>query len=115
MLIIWIPVGILLLYVALHSFYLAVWDKKLISIIQDAVRLSHSSVVTDLEAIHKLGEGWVGEEALARAVFSSILELVSFRASAMAAIPGTFSVPARRPRSWAPPSIRFVSLIPFFA
>ena len=29
MLIIWIPVGILLLYVALHSFYLAVWDKKL--------------------------------------------------------------------------------------
>ena len=29
MLIIWIPVGILILYVALHSFYLAVWDKKL--------------------------------------------------------------------------------------
>ena len=29
MLIIWIPIGILILYVALHSFYLAVWDKKL--------------------------------------------------------------------------------------
>lgn len=29
MLIIWIPVGILILYVALHSFYMAVWDKKL--------------------------------------------------------------------------------------
>lgn len=29
MLIIWIPIGILILYVVLHNFYMAVWDKKL--------------------------------------------------------------------------------------
>ena len=37
---------------------------------------------------------------------SSILSTDSFRAAAMATIPATFSVPARLPRSWAPPSIR---------
>ena len=37
------------------------------------------------------------------------------RAVAIAAIPGTFSVPARLPFSCAPPSIILVSLIPFLA
>ena len=45
---------------------------RMVSIIQDAVRLSYSSVVTDIEAIHKLGAGWVGEEALAIAVFCAL-------------------------------------------
>ena len=36
-------------------------------------------------------------------------------AAAMAAIPGTFSVPARLPRSCAPPSMRFVRRMLFFA
>jgi len=38
------------------------------SLIRKAVDLS-SSAVADLDAIHRLGEGWVGEEALAIAVF----------------------------------------------
>ena len=45
---------------------------RMVSIIQDAVRLSYNRVVTDIEAIHKLGEGWVGEEALAIAVFCAL-------------------------------------------
>ena len=36
----------------------------------------------------------------------------SFKAAAMAAMPGTFSVPPRLPRSCAPPSMRFVRIMP---
>ena len=49
-----------------------------------------------------------------RAEVSSMPATASLRALAMAAIPGTFSVPALRPFSWAPPSIRFTGFIPFF-
>jgi ADP-ribosylglycohydrolase len=59
---------------------------RMVSIIQDAVRLSHSSVVTDLEAIHKLGEGWVGEEALAIAVFCALKYENDFSQALVAAV-----------------------------
>ena len=59
---------------------------RMVSIIQDAVRLSHSSVVTDLEAIHKLGEGWVGEEALAIAVFCALKYENDFGQALIAAV-----------------------------
>ena len=59
---------------------------RMVSIIQDAVRLSHSSVVTDLEAIHKLGGGWVGEEALAIAVFCALKHENDFSEALIAAV-----------------------------
>ena len=59
---------------------------RMVSIIQDAVRLSHSSVVTDLEAIHKLGGGWVGEEALAIAVFCALKHENDFNQALIAAV-----------------------------
>ena len=58
----------------------------MVSIIQDAVRLSHSSVVTDLEAIHRLGAGWVGEEALAIAVFCALKYEDDFGRALIAAV-----------------------------
>ena len=42
-----------------------------ISLMEKAVELAGSDVA-DLEAIHQLGEGWVGEEALAIAVFCAV-------------------------------------------
>ena len=59
---------------------------RMVSIIQDAVRLSHSSVVTELEAIHKLGAGWVGEEALAIAVFCALKHENDFSRAIIAAV-----------------------------
>ena len=44
--------------------------------------------------------------------FASILAFASLRAATMPTIPGIFSVPARLPRSCAPPSMIFVSLTP---
>lgn len=60
--------------------------ERMVSIIQDAVRLSHSSVVTDLEAIHRLGAGWVGEEALAIAVFCALKYEDDFDRALIAAV-----------------------------
>ena len=49
------------------------------------------------------------------AAFCSRFPAASLRAAAMAIMPGTFSVPARLPFSWAPPSIRLVRAMPFLA
>ena len=45
-------------------------------------------------------------------VFSSMWAQASSRAAAMPTMAGMFSVPARLPRSWAPPSMRLDSGIP---
>lgn len=49
-----------------------IYVDRMVDIMQDAIRLAYSNLVTDLEAIHKLGGGWVGEEALAIAVFCAL-------------------------------------------
>ena len=53
--------------------------------------------------------------ALMRAAFSCILPAVSLSAAAIPTIEATFSVPARFPRSCAPPSIKLVRRTPLFA
>ena len=50
--------------------------------------------------------------AVTFSAFSSRCSQLSFNAAAMARMPGMASVPPRSPRSWAPPSIKFFSLIP---
>ena len=44
---------------------------ELIALLEKAVRLA-AGKVSDLDAIHELGEGWVGDEALAIAVFCAL-------------------------------------------
>lgn len=50
----------------------ATYLNKFIEIIDNAITLSDDESVSDLDAIHQLGEGWVAEEALAIAIYCSL-------------------------------------------
>ena len=54
-------------------------------IVRRAVELSENPPASDLEAIHSLGEGWVGEEALAIAVYCALRYGESFEKAIIAA------------------------------
>ena len=91
-------------------------------LIQGLSKIPHSAVNGDLE--HRLPgnvsfcfEGIEGESLLllldaAGICASSMWAQASSRAAAIPAMPGTFSVPARLPRSWAPPSMTFTRGMP---
>ena len=53
---------------------------------QKAIALANREDVTDLEAIHALGEGWVAEEALAIALFCALRHRDDFAAAIRAAV-----------------------------
>ena len=55
----------------------------------------------------------LSRRALRRSRRSATVEQACFMAAARPTMPATFSVPARRPRSCAPPSMRFGSRMPF--
>ena len=55
------------------------------NILEEAVRRSGEDI-SDLEGIHALGEGWVGEEALAIAVFCALRHPEDFAAGIIAAV-----------------------------
>ena len=54
-------------------------------LLQQAIDLSASSM-GDLDAIHQLGEGWVGDEALAIAVYCALRHADSFEDAVIAAV-----------------------------
>lgn len=56
------------------------------ALLKDAVKLALNRSVSDLEGIHKLGEGWVAEEALAIAVFCAVRYQKDFAAAIRAAV-----------------------------
>ncbi len=55
-------------------------------LIEDALFLANKGDVSDLQAIHILGEGWVGEEALAIAVYCAVKYSEDFNAAITAAV-----------------------------
>ena len=55
------------------------------TLMRKAVELSKTDI-SDLEAIHQLGEGWVGEEALAIAVYCALKHEKDFDAAMIAAV-----------------------------
>lgn len=55
-------------------------------LLHQAVELALDPAVSDLDAIHALGEGWVAEEALAIAVFCAVRYQDSFAAAIRAAV-----------------------------
>lgn len=57
-----------------------------VKLMQDAVYLAGRTDVPDLQAIHILGEGWVGEEALAVAVYCALRHPDDFNAAIIAAV-----------------------------
>ena len=57
-----------------------------INIINKAIELSHKKFISDEEAIKKLGEGWVAEEALAIALYSSIKYSNNFEKAIICAV-----------------------------
>lgn len=59
---------------------------EMIGIVQDAMTLAQAADITDVEAIHELGEGWVGEEALAIAVYCAMRHEQDFQAALIAAV-----------------------------
>lgn len=54
-------------------------------LIDEAVALSESDI-TDLDAIHKLGQGWVGDEALAIAIYCALKHSDDFDKALIAAV-----------------------------
>ncbi len=56
-----------------------------LSLIEEAVELSESDL-TDLDAIHKLGQGWVGDEALAIAIYCALKYSHDFDKALIAAV-----------------------------
>ena len=66
----------------------AAWDlpavRTFADMIRQAIRLSHADV-PDVEAIHSLGGGWVGDEALAIAVYSCLKHPGDVRAALISA------------------------------
>lgn len=61
-------------------------EGSLQSLVQKAIALANREDVTDLEAIHALGEGWVAEEALAIALFCALRHRDDFAAALRAAV-----------------------------
>ena len=61
-------------------------DGTLLALVQKAIALANREDVTDLEAIHALGEGWVAEEALAIALFCALRHRDDFAAAIRAAV-----------------------------
>ena len=61
-------------------------DKKIRNLLDRAVSLALTPSVSDLEGIHRLGEGWVAEEALAIAVFCAVRYQNDFSAAIRAAV-----------------------------
>lgn len=61
-------------------------DGTLLALVQKAIALANREDVTDLEAIHTLGEGWVAEEALAIALFCALRHRDDFAAAIRAAV-----------------------------
>ena len=57
-----------------------------IKLIEDALFLAQRNDVPDLQAIHILGEGWVGEEALAIAVYCAVKYSEDWNAALAAAV-----------------------------
>lgn len=60
--------------------------KEFTNKIEEAIDLSQDSTVSTLEAIHKLGEGWVAEETLAIAVYCSLKWQNDFEKAIIAAV-----------------------------
>lgn len=60
--------------------------KEFIAIIDDAITLSADEGISDLDAIHQLGEGWVAEEALAIAIYCSLKYSDDFEKGIIAAV-----------------------------
>ena len=58
---------------------------ELVEIIDLAINLSHNRD-TDLDNIHRLGEGWVGEEALAVGIYCALRHQDDFSAAVVAAV-----------------------------
>ena len=55
------------------------------ALLQKAIDLSQTEL-NDLDAIRQLGQGWVGEEALAIAIYSSLKHPESFEKAVVAAV-----------------------------
>ena len=53
------------------------WD-EFEAIVSKAIALSEDKAIADIDAIHQLGEGWVGEEAIAIALFCCLRHQDSF-------------------------------------
>lgn len=58
----------------------------LLKLLEKAETLAGDESVTDLDAIHQLGEGWVGDEALAIAVFCALRYENDFEKAIVAAV-----------------------------
>lgn len=56
-----------------------------LELVDEAVKLANSDL-TDLEAVHKLGQGWVAEEALAIALFCALRYSHDFDSAMIAAV-----------------------------
>lgn len=52
-------------------------EKELSEIVSRALNLAEDTSVSDLDAIHQLGEGWVAEEAIAIALLRFALENIN--------------------------------------
>lgn len=63
-----------------------VGDAPLEERIQKAIRLAVDPNISDIDGIHTLGEGWVGDEALAIAVFCAVRYQNNFAAGIRAAV-----------------------------
>lgn len=59
---------------------------KMNFIIDKAIELSHREDITDLQAISELGEGWVGEQALAIAVYCALKYESDFEKAIIASV-----------------------------
>lgn len=61
-------------------------NAELLPIIEKAVELARDGSVSDLSAVHALGEGWVAEEALAIAVFAAVRYQNDFKKALVCAV-----------------------------
>ncbi len=61
-------------------------DPEVQRLLQEAVRLAGSVLLSDQDGIHMLGEGWVAEEALAIAVFCAVRYQKDFARAVRAAV-----------------------------
>ena len=59
---------------------------KLCSIINRAIDLSENSTESDLDNIHKLGEGWVAEETLGISIYCALRHQDDFSAGIIASV-----------------------------
>ena len=59
---------------------------KFMFLLMKAAELAEKPKISDLDAIHKLGEGWTGDEALAIAVFCALRHCDDFEAAIVAAV-----------------------------